>query len=437
MSGSDFGSDGDNGPGIEVVYPVGEETEVPQTNGNLFKTVQKEGHGPKPPVGAKVTVHYTGTLDSDGSKFDSSRDRDEPFEFTIGRGQVIKGWDKGVATMRKGERATLKCLSEFAYGKVGSPPKIPGDATLNFDVELIDWTKSEDVSENKDRTVMKGIRVEGTGWSHPGFESEVHISIKVVEVTEGGEDGAEILPEKDFTVTIGEVDPTEFPSTVEQALKSFKKGEISTVDVEASAVRESVDAFHVRSGQGFRAVVKVKDFTTVHTYDFQGEAKIDEANKRKTQGNTYFTQGKWLLAVNKYERALEFVDSDYGLDGESLEAAKKLRVPLYSNLAQALINLRRFKDAAAKCDKCLELEPANVKALFRRGRAKNALGDWEAAKPDLKRALEFDPSNADLQREWSSVVEQERKQRAADKARYGNLFSKLAAMEEKEQSKSE
>ena len=90
--------------------------------------------------GAEVQVHYVGTL-MDGSKFDSSRDRPGNFSFTIGQGQVIKGWDKGVATMHKGEKAELYCRSDYAYGDSGSPPKIPGGATLKFEVELLSWAK--------------------------------------------------------------------------------------------------------------------------------------------------------------------------------------------------------------------------------------------------------------------------------------------------------
>jgi FK506-binding protein 4/5 len=70
----------------------------------------------------------------DGTKFDSSRDRGDPFEFTIGKGQVIQGWDQGVATMKRGEVANLICKSEYAYGASGSPPKIPPNATLKFEV---------------------------------------------------------------------------------------------------------------------------------------------------------------------------------------------------------------------------------------------------------------------------------------------------------------
>ena len=79
----------------------------------------------------------TGTLVSDGSKFDSSRDRGKPFKFTIGVGQVIRGWDEGFGSMKVGEHAVLKVRYDYAYGESGSPPKIPPKADLYFDVELL------------------------------------------------------------------------------------------------------------------------------------------------------------------------------------------------------------------------------------------------------------------------------------------------------------
>ena len=96
-----------------------------------------------PKDGDMITAHYTGTLE-DGTKFDSSVDRGEPFKFGLGQGQVIKCWDKGFATMKTGEKATFKCNAANAYGSRGSPPKIPAEATLLFDVELI--THSSDKS---------------------------------------------------------------------------------------------------------------------------------------------------------------------------------------------------------------------------------------------------------------------------------------------------
>lgn len=91
-----------------------------------------------PQKGKTVTVHYTGTLQN-GKKFDSSRDRSKPFQFKIGTGQVIKGWDEGVAKMSKGQQAILTCTPDYGYGAKGYPGVIPPDSTLIFDVELINF----------------------------------------------------------------------------------------------------------------------------------------------------------------------------------------------------------------------------------------------------------------------------------------------------------
>jgi FKBP-type peptidyl-prolyl cis-trans isomerase len=96
----------------------------------------KVGQGPQPKPGQTVQVHYTGWL-TNGVKFDSSVDRGQPFEFILGAGQVIRGWEQGVATMKVGGKRKLTIPSDLGYGLKGSPPEVPGNATLVFDVELL------------------------------------------------------------------------------------------------------------------------------------------------------------------------------------------------------------------------------------------------------------------------------------------------------------
>jgi len=116
--------------GLKIVYLS--DTKLPE-----FAASNKAN---MPVAGNKVKVHYSGFL-LDGTLFDSSVERGSPFEFGLGQGQVIKGWDEGIALLHKGEKAQLILPYTLAYGERGNPPAIPAKATLVFDVELVDFTK--------------------------------------------------------------------------------------------------------------------------------------------------------------------------------------------------------------------------------------------------------------------------------------------------------
>jgi FKBP-type peptidyl-prolyl cis-trans isomerase FkpA len=110
---------------------------MPTTSSGLTYDVLQPGTGAEAKQGAKVKVHYTGWL-TDGKKFDSSVDRGRPFEFSLGAGQVIKGWDEGVAGMKVGEKRKLTIPADLGYGSRGAAGGlIPPGATLIFEVELL------------------------------------------------------------------------------------------------------------------------------------------------------------------------------------------------------------------------------------------------------------------------------------------------------------
>ena len=107
-----------------------------KTTSGVYYTITKEGEGEHPPKGANVSVHYKGTL-VDGTVFDSSYQRDQPIEFSVGVGQVIPGWDEGILLLNKGAAARFVIPSHLGYGAQGAGGVIPADATLIFEVELI------------------------------------------------------------------------------------------------------------------------------------------------------------------------------------------------------------------------------------------------------------------------------------------------------------
>ena len=154
----------------------------------VLKQTLRNGTGTTPLPGAIVTAHYTGWLEN-GNKFDSSRDRGVPFEFTLGQGQVIKCWDQAFATMTISEHAVISCTAPYAYGSQGVYGTIPGGATLTFDVELLGWEGGHHIPEGGGGGPPESIGVEGEEEWEGAFCGKVLGSVQVEVATLIEEEG--------------------------------------------------------------------------------------------------------------------------------------------------------------------------------------------------------------------------------------------------------
>ncbi|KAH7820081.1 putative peptidyl-prolyl cis-trans isomerase [Monocercomonoides exilis] len=142
----------------------------------VVKKIIREGSGDRPSKGMNVRVHYVGTL-TDGTEFDSSRERKKVFEFNIGEGKVIKGWDIGIATMQVGEISIFKIAPDYAYGVMGKEPKIPSNANLIFNIEMIAFFPTPTSIEEKmaygiERRLQGNDFVQKELWDYAGDQYE-------------------------------------------------------------------------------------------------------------------------------------------------------------------------------------------------------------------------------------------------------------------------
>ncbi|KAH6828767.1 hypothetical protein C2S53_020224 [Perilla frutescens var. hirtella] len=210
------------------ILPAAQVSISPETHigakGLLKKIIQKGISWQTPIPGDEVEVHYSVSL-QEGDYFDSSWERGIPFRFRLGQCEVIKGWDEGIATMRKGERAVFTIPPELAYGETGSPPLVPPNSTLVFDVELISWYPIRDVSG--DGGIMKKIVREGEGWATPNEPDEV--LVKYVAEDEKGVVVSKSDEGVEFSLTNGHLCPA-----MSKAVRTMRMGEKAELHVKFS-----------------------------------------------------------------------------------------------------------------------------------------------------------------------------------------------------------
>eukprot|EP00262_Sarcandra_glabra_P003861 TRINITY_DN1468_c1_g1_i2.p1 TRINITY_DN1468_c1_g1~~TRINITY_DN1468_c1_g1_i2.p1 ORF type:complete len:535 (-),score=113.95 TRINITY_DN1468_c1_g1_i2:167-1771(-) len=507
----------------------------------LRKRILKQGNSLQTPFpGDEIEVHYSGSVEGE-TCFDSSRDIETPFRFKLGHGEVIKGWEDGIATMKKGERAIFTIPPNLAYGEVGSPPFIPPNSTLTYDVEMLSWRTIRDLSS--DGGILKKTVRDGEGWAYPKEADEVivkyearledgtfvsrsvegiefhisdgylfpAISIAVKTMRKGekaellvksaygfGQSGsnARVPPNSNLIVDLelvswksvvdvtgdkkvvkkimrvgegydrpnegslvkvkytgkledgtifdrkgSDEEPFEFRCFEEQVLEgldraimTMKKGETALVRFSSDVGLDSVESCRVLAAVPANTIllyeVELIDFTKDKEFWLmETPEKIQACEKEKDDGNMLFRARKFYHAAKKYEKAAKYVEYDHSFTDEDKIRANALKISCHLNNAACKIRIGEYVDALRLCTKVLDLDPYNVKALYRRSQSYLMTSDLEKAEVDIKSALLIDPDNREMKLEYKKLKD---KQKESDKTQakiFGTMFSRMGQME--------
>ncbi|XP_034541954.1 peptidyl-prolyl cis-trans isomerase FKBP4 [Notolabrus celidotus] len=413
--------------GQHTIAMEGEDI-TPKKDGGVLKLVKREGTGTELPMtGDKVFVHYVGTL-LDGTHFDSSRDRGDKFTFELGKGQVIKAWDIGVATMKIGEVSQLICKPEYAYGSAGSPPKIPPSATLVFEIELFEF-RGEDITADEDGGIIRRIITKGEGYSKPNEGA-------AVEVTVEGSCEGRVFDERELKFEIGDGEGLGFPVGVEKAIMAMEQGEeaLFIVKPKYGFGNAGNAKYNIPGGATLQYKIKLTAFEKAkESWEMNTVEKLEQSGIVKEKGTQYFKEGKYKQASVQYKRIVSWLEHESGLSEEDEKKAKALRLAAHLNLAMCFLKVQEPNQALENCDKALELDASSEKALFRRGEALFGMNEFDRARDDFQQVIQLYPANKAAKSQVALCQKRIKEQHEKDKRIYANMFKKFAERDSKKE----
>eukprot|EP01084_Bolivina_argentea_P128723 227472_1 len=393
-------------------------------------------HHGLPPKNSTVICHYVGTLpNKNNEKFESSRDCNVPYEFQLGKEQMIKGFEIGIASMKKGEKCILRCASSYAYGENGSPPKIPGNATVDFEVELIDWKYVWEECIVGKKRILTTVNDKDNG----KIKNYDCVCIKY-EMYYMKDDTECVFSDKKDTFKIIVNDDDRFPNAFHMSLKTMKKGEKSIFKILKGKSFLNEDEIYIDVENGINNKVGIYDDIEEIFYEIFVENVISDSEsmssnayelikmglKYKNEGNELFKVNRYFGALNKYMRSLNF--NDWSSDNEEIYKPKRdtLAIAVNNNLALVYMQRKDWSLVIKFSSVALNIQPNNSKALRRRGEAYLEKGDTDLGEKDLKQALRLGKGKNNVHvKDLLNICGLKRKQYAKkQKKLYGGIFEK-------------
>jgi FK506-binding protein 4/5 len=238
----------------------------------------------------------------DGTEFDSSVNRGEPFEFQLGKGQVIRSWDIGVASMKKNEKCILTCAPNYAYGQAGSPPNIPPNSTLKFELELLNW-RGQLLGD--DGGIEKFIVQKSDKKKTPNDGSLVKCHIT-------GFYDNQVFDDRDVEFNLGEGEEYNVCSGVEIALEKMSVNEISRLILKPKYAFGSSgnEKFQIPPNATVEFLVTLLEFEKdVEAWKLDANESLAHAKMLKEKGTNYFKQDKFNMALKFYEKCSNFLSN--------------------------------------------------------------------------------------------------------------------------------
>lgn len=369
---------------------------ISQCGGNIQKKILQEGKGEKPVPNSSISIHYIGKQLSNGHIFDSSIERNEPFEFILGKKEVIQGWEIVIPTMRCGEIAEVIISPLYAYADLGIEPDIPPHATLIYQIELLNW---EPLRTKLDEGIDKVYIKKGSGWELPSAPTICTVDI-VGRIM--NEDGNIFLNLYDIKIDINDLYLTQ---GLEIALCSMKPNEIShfyiSYEMGGDGYLPDQHIISIPPGSDLFYKITMKDFTcTKQHWEMEIDEKLKIAALLKESGNTFFHSNQLQRAQHRYTLANDMFIFD--LDGTTItnptiddttttasvnenkstsynEEISEMMIACQSNIIAVKQKLKAYKEALEACDMLLKISPNHVKTLYRKAKAQSYLQQIDEA----------------------------------------------------------